>query len=458
MKVSWSAFCAALCLFSSTSVFADACVGIKAGNSLQLEGAAKQQDWKAPTGSVSLAVFKEKFAVENTLVVSNKDNAPRPQQSFKVGEKFVTDLLAAIEKDKTGRAGMRISYINKINVATAPNGGYPFYLVDTESEKAAKDLACSVLAKAPPLTDRGPATANECTDVATLSGFDKALYESTILFNAAGVMCWIPDRLRQGDLIKLQMVQMRGEFRAEAPPMNLTACTAPTAAPSFVSPPTPLPAEFQSGEQVTKSYELSKIGQPFECASSAPIVTMTIADETGKERSKAQTLNMYARSHAEFHLGAVQSKLRSPDFGLRTLNGQTTVVNKETDERGPEYLAMVVVQAIPRYFQTGMAYPGRDMLHDHEPRDRLGLVLAFGIKKPADRFGMGLSYEVARGINLVAVHEWLKRDRLDGVAVGDTFAGTAADIPVRKEWGKGWSFGITFDLAYVAQIFGGSKK
>jgi hypothetical protein len=294
--------------------------------------------------------------------------------------------------------------------------------------------------------------------VAQRAGMEGRPYESWLLFNSAGSLCHAPNLLRQRDRLHFALVLLKGEARQDAARAVVTACTTPTPGPVVLAPPVSFDSlQLQSGAVVQEPFEVRELARPVECGSASPVVAVTVIDSKGTEKSRSHTLNLYERYTATIHLGVLNSKLRNADYGLRTSGGTSTLVNRETEERGPEYTAMVVIQALPRYFQSGLAYPGRDLLHDNATLDRVGLVLGFGIKEPAKRFGLGLSYEMTRGVNLVAVHEWFKRDELDGVRVGDTFAGAAADIPLRKTWSKGWSIGLTIDLGFVTQIFGGKK-
>jgi len=458
---------ATFCLLGGNAANGQECVRVEKDTALLNESAGGAKPLLAPGDAVGLVAYRPKanvpFSVATALAVSGTGNAAQPGKPFVVGAKFESDLRAAVASASAERGALRITFVDAQAKVLRVDDGLPFYLAASESDAAKRTAACGatlVAGAAAPAANTGtdeeggPASPYQCAVVAREKGLERRPFESWVLFNSTGVMCHAPDLLRQRDRIRFGMVLMKGEARPDAMSASVASCTLPTPGPVILAPPVrPGDLVLHSARPVTEAYELSQLGQPVECASSAPVVSVTVTRGTTAAPAKAQTLSLFERHTGVVHLGVLQSSLREQDFGLRALNGQTTIVNREAEGRGPEYMAMVVVQAIPRYFQSGLSYPGRDLLHDNEALDRVGLVLGFGLKEPAKRFALGLSYEVARGINVVAAHEWLKRNRLNGVSVGDTFSGAATDIPTRKEWSRGWSIGLSFDIGYVTQIF-----
>lgn len=313
-----------------------------------------------------------------------------------------------------------------------------------------QEITKACAASAPPVVGT-PADSAVCA--AQLARLESRPYLSWVLFNSIGTICYAPFPLRQRDTLAFGLVLNAGEKRPDGVGVNVTGCTAPTAAPVVLSTGQ-FPA-FATTSGTAEGIRVEEVLPRVECASANPVMAVTFTREGKAGTAVNQTLSLVERYTATIHLGVLNSRLHQRDFALRTVGGQTTVVDKEATGRGPEYVAMVVVEALPRYFERGLSYPGRDPLHDNEPRDRLGLILSFGLKEPGKRFGVGFGYEIAKGINVVAVHEWLKQNRLDGINEGDTFTGS--DIPTRREWSKGWSFGLSFDLGYVTQIFGAKK-
>lgn len=280
--------------------------------------------------------------------------------------------------------------------------------------------------------------------------------EKLLIFNSSGQLCYFRYPIARGDRLRVAL----GYAKGESPPTSYSykpeRCTVPTGAVVVVGTAPQIPqSTIQSTSKPPEMQTLAEdkvypVGPALECDSAEIDVTLTI-DNTAAPK---QTFQLFARTTAVIHLGVLNSKLRDSDFTLRTNGGTSVIADRETQARGPEYVAMVVLQGLPHYFQKGLAYQGRDLVHETAPADRLGLAFSFGLKDPGKRFGLGLGYEIARGINFVVIHEWLKRSRLDGVSVGDTFSG---DIPKTNEWAKGWSVGITFDSAYLSRLFSSSK-
>lgn len=377
--------------------------------------------------------------------------------SVTVDAAFVQKAQSLVGSPQRGQ--YLLSFVDAANVA---QGSRPFFLSPAESDGANRAAACGVSPDPSPpsaLPERPrPATAAECAAVASRSGMVGASYESWLIFDSTGAVCFAPYPLRQRDKLNFAMIWRRGETWRPGAVASVANCKTPTPQPVILSSgEVPATLRTQNARVVTEDFLVLPLGLPVECASDTPKITLAIPQESGTDRTREQTLTLFGRYTAVFHIGALATKLRDTDYGLRTLGGQTTIVNRESEARGPEYVAMVVVQALPKALGRG-SYPGRDLLHDNAPSDRLGLALSFGIRDPRHRFGLGLSYELARGINVAGVYEWVRRNQLNGVAVGDAFAGGAGDIPQRREWDKGWSFGLTFDIDYITKIFGAAGK
>jgi hypothetical protein len=316
----------------------------------------------------------------------------------------------------------------------------------------------SEIAKDPP-PSMAPASPELCAQLAAT--LRTAPFETWLVFNSMGAICHAPPVLRQRDRMRFALALAKGETVPDSASVTLTGCTVPSPTPSVLqSGPLPFTKQSDSSGKKDKAAEpkIIEVPMPAACESSNPVMVTNVGMRGEAALTQNIPLSLYPRHAAVIHLGVLNSRLREPEFGLRASGAQTVIVDKETDQRGPEYVGVVVVQAIPRYFTAGLSYPGRDLQHDNHPADRLGLALSFGLKDPTKRFGVGLGYEIANGINLVAVREWVKRPQLAGVRLGDQFTGTAAEIPSRNEWSKAWAVGLTFDVAYITSIFSGGKK
>lgn len=443
----WLAVGSMLCV----SVAAQTCLGVTDGKGLRFDGEAK--DFLLPENTKQVAVYLPSGSAKP---VGGESTAVKDHKKFVVDADFagrVQKLISPLGADQ--RPKYRLAAVDETGTVQSPNGGYPFYLSSSESDPEKKKIACA---------DGGPAmSAAAAPSLVTPSSCEAlseslkkgARYEEWVIFDAAGNVCYQPATLRQRDQLNFVMAWTSAqEVRNDVTALP-GQCTKATAAPVVRDA---LEEKQVMARNVITAYRrlLSMI-----CASDSPQVTLTIpAQGNASAKTVSHTFPLYERETAAIHTGVVFSKLRDPSYGLRTLNGQTTIVNEEASNRGPEYVAMVVVHALPRYFLSpvGFSYPGRDLTHDNEWQDRLGLAFSFGLQEPKRRLGVGLSYEIAKGINLVGLSEWMKRDRLSGVAEGDVFAGAATDIPKRKHWDRSFALGITFDTAYLAKIFGGGAK
>lgn len=376
--------------------------------------------------------------------------------SLVVSKAFVQSAAQKIVTAQRGR--YQLAFVDKTN---APQGNRPFYLVPSEDDPAKRAIACgssdddagtpgaTIVASAPT-----PASNTDCANVAGQRHLIGLPYESWILFNSTGAICYAPYPLRQRDRLNFAMVWRKGETIPAGVTANVSNCKTPSPQPDVFSSGQIPSLEKQSATVAMADFQFQQLGLPVECASESPKVTISIPQEGASDRTREHVLTLFARYSAVFHVGVLASKLREPDFGLQTVNGQSVIVNKESEQRGPEYVAMVVIQAIPKAL-SNRSYPGRDLLHDNDPADRLGLAFSFGLRSPKDRFGLGLAYELARGVNVVGIHEWVRVNKLNGVSEGQTFTG---DIPTKKEWDKAWALGLTFDIEYITRVFGASSK
>jgi hypothetical protein len=262
------------------------------------------------------------------------------------------------------------------------------------------------------------------------------------------------------------MVLMPGEKLPKRTSVEFTNCPVESAVPEVLA--NGKMPELQSTtvkDGLAESLPTVELLDARPCGGDAPVVTVKLG-AGGSAASTPYTVNQYKRYRATFHMGALYTDLHDPTFGLRDDDGTNVITNTDAEKRGPEYVAALVVQGIFNYrFRKTDAnvprtwqYKGRDPIYDNGTLDRIGLVLTTGLKDPGNRFGIGLSYEVAYGVNLVGIYEIAKVKQLRGPALGDPFTGAAADIPTRKEWEKKFSIGLTFDLAFASKLFAGAKS
>jgi hypothetical protein len=185
--------------------------------------------------------------------------------------------------------------------------------------------------------------------------------------------------------------------------------------------------------------------------------------------NETHTIGFYERYRYTIEVAALSTSQHVHTFGLRKDGDQMKIFDKGPTNSGPEYMASVVLYAIPRYFQQltdqtrrgeesleGLAsrtYYGRDVVNEHGLLDRIGLVVGAGLNSPNDRFAVGLSFELVPGVNLAGVYEFARLKELAGVGEGDAFTGTAPEIPIRDTWNRKVVFGLSLDMRFVTGLF-----
>ena len=173
-------------------------------------------------------------------------------------------------------------------------------------------------------------------------------------------------------------------------------------------------------------------------------------------------INQYQRYRGTFQIGAVWTDLTDDGFDVTDFGAGPVIREKGDGSRGPEYVGSLVVYGIPHYLRSltrrGTNYAGRDIVNENRWRDRLGLALSFGLSDPDDLLGIGLSFELVSGINVTGTLLYRNIKVLDTLEVGDSFAGTAAEIPTKKSWEDEFAFGLSIDGRYLAKFFTSSSE
>jgi hypothetical protein len=303
------------------------------------------------------------------------------------------------------------------------------------------------------------ATMNDCDAAAAAWKASDADWKSgstaLVLFTATGQYC--PDRstriVRQGDDIFVGIVS-RDDDKVDKVEVQFNPCEAEDAEPSiYISAKVPSQFAPQAGAPTAKVniYDVRR------CYNATTQITASITPAPGITAISAQrALNLNARYRGTLQIGAIYTDLHENEFALREDAGQQFIFNKEAENKGPEWVANVLVYGLPRYL-TGDGwkggYKGRDILNDYEWQDRLGLIFSAGLDDPGDRFGVGLSFEIAYGINVFWTKHWFRQRELVGVAVGDAFEGSADTLPTQHHWESDNAFGISFDLGYLTALF-----
>lgn len=316
-----------------------------------------------------------------------------------------------------------------------------------------------------------PVTLRDCQP--HLADLDKKIrarlgsdHYAIIIFKPDGSEC-VKSRPRgtAGDLIYTAVLVDRSVV-PPGPSLEFTKCEAPSVSPNNPEADT-LAGKTQSGGGL-ELFEFPP-QQCFGTSAEMRIKNRLIAGDasTPKEISTTYALSLYNRFRFTLQTGILGTPQHSPNFGLRKDGNDMRVFNKGPVDEGPEYVATVVLYALPRYFGAGRpkdgdplsgerdaikSYFGRDIINDNGIADRLGFVLGADLNKPGDRVVAGLSFELGFGVNLIGVYEYAKVKELVGVSEGDIFTGTVEQIPTRDAWSGKLVAGVSMDLRYFSRL------
>lgn len=318
--------------------------------------------------------------------------------------------------------------------------------------------------------DPKPATGKECeAALETIKNKDVpdgkifGRYQKAVLFNHAGTLCYVSPLFGYGDQLNIGLVFPK-DLAAFDASVQVTNCPLESPTPTVLGSVSQ--ADVQGarilGQQTNAPFVIVWFPIAPSCASEAPVITVTLP----MKPTTTATLTQYPRHRGWIHLGYLYSNLHEPQFALRAQGSDKIIVNNEVEGRGLEPVGAVVIYGIGYYlveaFSTSSSnparwpYKGRDLIHESGFVDKIGLVIAAGLNDPAKRFGIGVSYDIAYGVSVSVVKEFIRTTELDGGAkLGSVFVGTDADIPTRKTWRKAWTVGVTFDTTYVTQLFKG---
>lgn len=308
-------------------------------------------------------------------------------------------------------------------------------------------------------TPGGKATVNDCDSAAANWKRNNPDWKDgrsvLVLFTASGQYC--PDRstrvVRRGDDIYVGIVS-RGDDKVEKVDVQFSPCDAEDAEPNiYIS--TKVPSQF--AKQAATDIAPVNIYDTRRCYNSTTRITAAITPSAGGAAINAErSLNLNARYRGTLQIGALYTNLHENSFALRDNAGHQVIYNKEAENKGPEYVANVLVYGLPRYLSGDGwkgGYKGRDILNDYDWRDRVGLIFSAGLKDPGDRFGTGLSFELAYGINVFWTKHWYRQRELVGLKIGDEFSGAVDTLPIQRNWESASSWGLSFDMRYLTALF-----
>lgn len=276
-----------------------------------------------------------------------------------------------------------------------------------------------------------------------------------IVFDHRGVMCAREGnrpRITQGDILYVGLFGPPEENPSTAP--KDTYCSLEGTAPNILD--SNVGIRFDADTRAPP--ELRQF-PPFECFDDEIEVQFIREDNSV---AFTNMLRQYKRYRATFQIGALWTTLANPDYALTDFGSGPVIRNTVDDSRGPEYMASLVVYGAPHYFGAlwggDRRYSGRDIVNDNSFADRVGLFLAFGFSNPEDTLGIGLSFELASGINLTVTQLYRRIAVLDGLSEGDPFPGTAGQIPTVETWEDEVAVGLSIDGRYLTKFFGGNSE
>jgi hypothetical protein len=193
---------------------------------------------------------------------------------------------------------------------------------------------------------------------------------------------------------------------------------------------------------------------------SSPEVTITISrsgnQESKLERSHALRINRNYIASVRFGVGRSDAARREFDL-KRNQDSQETVIQDVADGGGElRPFVTVVFYGWKFWKRNDPAWNGRDIEEKPLPAERLNPMVGIGLDDIGDEYLVGLSYEVARGLDVFGGMDVIKSQRLaGGFAEGDAFTGDKATLPVRDDWEHGFIFGASLDARVAASVLGG---
>lgn len=302
----------------------------------------------------------------------------------------------------------------------------------------------------------GSVSASDCVAAATAwangltrtSDRGERSEDRVIVLDQNGSECWRSGtRITQGDYIYAGVFGTEGEVGNLK--FKVDNCS--------LEPTTINVLDTTVGVQLQASGDVLKKFSPIECFDDQIDLQVLQANNALKF---SHTLRQYKRYRGTFHIGILWTDLDEPNFTV-TDRGSGPVIRSDIDDStGPHYTASLVVYGIPHYLSAlgGGRYSGRDIVNENSFSDRLGLALSFGLDDPKDTLGIGLSFEVATGINFTITQLYRRLNLLDGVNEGDAFSGPAESIPRKKTWEDELVFGLSIDGRYLMKFFDSKRS
>lgn len=407
-------------------------VDLKEGNQISAQGSSLLA-LESAVGTTKVAQDVPVPPFQNTLVFS----APVIKAISNRLSANPAATNALLLKDSAGRELARFTLGS---TGAAVSAGSPSVAVEPTPRQPA--LAGRVACRA-------AASAWQASNAEEWNGGKDALL---VLFNRDARGCYESTQFpRQGDTVFVGVVATDDDD-IESAAVQFSSCSREPVEPNVYVPGNPRDFVTQSGGFHVRIVEVRR------CWDKEITLTVNVKPAGANAAEGTRPISFFERFRGTIQLGVLYTDLHENDFGLRQSDGQSVIYNKESVNKGPEYTASLVVYGFPKYFTHDgwtKGYRGRDILNDHAWADRTGLVILAGLGDPGARFGVGLSFELAYGINLVVAKQWFRQKELVGLSEGDVFTGDATSITTRKNWETDTSVGLSFDLRYIKALFQG---
>jgi hypothetical protein len=266
---------------------------------------------------------------------------------------------------------------------------------------------------------------------------------SILLFDDDGQLCYPPPvRPRQGDPIYVG-VFTNDQVQWSRARIAFQPCSLESTVPNVLVQGRL--SDFQQQLEADAPYTI-KAFPARSCWDRMVTVTVTTLDGQQRLSYSLEQVTLY---RATVHIGTVFTENHEVTFGVRPDGAQNKVFAQGPIDKGPEYVAALVFYSLPRYFSR-RPFRGRDPVSDNGWKDKFGGVMGVGLRNPTKRFVTGFSLEIAAGVNVLGVWDWVETSTLTGLQEGDVFTGEVEEIPTRKEWRQKFVLGISMDLVYAA--------
>ncbi len=185
----------------------------------------------------------------------------------------------------------------------------------------------------------------------------------------------------------------------------------------------------------------------------APNITIKISKKEGATKTllRQYPVRINKTYLAAYRLLAGRSDIRFNDFKANAQPGKDgKFIENVSNESGDTRYFLTLVPYAWQFWKKSN-WRGRDVAEPPTLLDRFNPVIGVGLKDPGKEFIGGISFEVARGLDVVwGWHRANVKTLSGGFKEGDAFTGET--IPVRQKAETEHIFGISLDLRVATQL------